>query len=147
MSQIDLPDLSVAAYGLSDPVVIEDEPIVQDDPNDTSTSSYKLSLDLPDGAAGIEIELSGRAVDDLDLFLVFDQNGDGTFTTGEVVASSTSATADESINISRIFAPGAYEVWVHGWAVAGEGATFNMTVNALMGTDLSVGRCSHDDQS
>ncbi len=138
VSQIDLPGVSVAAYGLSDPVVFDDEPIEQDDPDDPSSSSFKYSLALPDGAGGLTIELDGRDVDDLDLFLVYDANGDGVFVNEEVVASSLSAESSESISIAGILAPGSYQVWVLGWSVAGEGATFDMTVMALVGDDLEI---------
>ena len=64
----------------------------QDDPNDPATASVKKSFTLSHAArATITTELS----DDLDLYIVYDADNNGTFTTSEIIASSAGGTGDE----------------------------------------------------
>ena len=64
---------------------------------------------------------------DVDLYVLKD---------GQVIGSSTSASGDESVTLIRP-ADGTYEVWVHGFSVAGT-PTFPLTFDAVQGSDLSV---------
>jgi hypothetical protein len=73
---------------------------------------------------------------DVDLFVVHDANGDGAFTNAEIVASSTTATGNEAVELIRP-ADGNYQIWVQGWSVSGT-PTFPLSINPLQGTDLTV---------
>ena len=73
---------------------------------------------------------------DVDLFVLYDANNDGAFTTNEIVAASASGTADEPVDLIRP-PDGNYQIWVHGFAVTGT-PTFPLTVDAIQGNDLTV---------
>jgi hypothetical protein len=79
----------------------------------------------------------GTDRDDLDLYVLYDFNGDGELTADEVVGQSTTSTADESVRLT-LPPDGLYGIWVHGWAVPGGASTFDIAVNAVQGTDVSV---------
>jgi hypothetical protein len=130
---LDLPGLSAEAFGLSQPFT-GDFVAAQDNPNDPSTASAKYAFTAENAASATVYTVLGS--DDLDLFLVYDANGDGVFTNGEIVASSTTGTSNEFIQVTRP-ADGDYEVWVQGWSVSGN-PTFQLTVDVVQGADLTV---------
>ena len=111
-----------------------DEVAHQDDPDDPATSSVKKDFTL--SHAGSLTVSTDDPNNDLDLFLVLDQNGDGNFTADEIVAVSAGATGEESISASNP-PDGDYQVWVHGYGVTGT-PTFQLTVDAVQGNDLTV---------
>ena len=55
---------------------------------------------------------------DIDEYLLRDENGDGEFTVDEIIAASAGGTGDESISLVNP-PDGDYQVWVHGFAVTG----------------------------
>ena len=133
-SGVDLDGLTAEAFGLSQPTVTT-ETAQQDDPNDPSTASIKRDVTL-EHASRLTVTTALPA-NDIDLFVVFDANGDGAFTTDEIVGSSTTPTGNESV---ELVAPpdGNYQVWVHGFTVAGS-PTFPLTIDPVQGNDLTVG--------
>jgi hypothetical protein len=133
-SSLALADLEVGAFGLGVPQVLS-LPQIQDDPDDPASSSHTFAI-TAQNAALIEATTSA-AEGDLDLFLVYDRNSDGYFDfLDEVVASSTTATANESIRIT--FPPdGEYLLAVHGWG-AQEGEGFTLNLNVIAGDDLQA---------
>jgi hypothetical protein len=74
--------------------------------------------------------------DDLDLFVVYDANDDGTFTNSEIVGSSTTGSSNEFVELVRP-GDGAYQIWVLGWSVSGT-PSFGLSIDAIHGTDLTV---------
>jgi len=110
------------------------QPQVQDDPNDPSTSTYKYPFTL-EHAARLDVQTSGAA-GDIDLFVLYDFNGDGAFNfNSEVVGSSTTSTANEFVSI--VMPPdGNYIAAVHGWNAAN--TTFDIAITAVQGYDLNV---------
>jgi len=111
-------------FGLSQPVT-STETAHQDNPNDPSTASVKKTFTIAHASrATFEVHLPSN---DIDLFVLKD---------GQVIGSSTSATGDESVSLIRP-TDGTYEVWVHGFSVAGT-PTFPRTFDAVQGSDLSV---------
>ena len=132
-SGIDLDGLSADAFGLSQPTT-STETAHQDDPDDPATSSVRKSFTLSHaGRVTVSTAMPGN---DLDLYLLRDANGDGSFTTDEVVGSSAGDTGDESITVSNP-QDGAYQVWVHGFAVSGT-PTFPLTIDPVQGRDMTV---------
>ena len=111
-----------------------DEVGQQDDPGDPSSASIKKDITL-DHASRLTVETT-LGTDDFDLFVVFDANGDGNFTNGEVVGSSTTGASNEFVELS---APpdGDYQIWVQGFAVAGT-PTLELSIDAIQGNDLTV---------
>jgi subtilisin family serine protease len=132
-SGIDLDGLSADAFGLSQTEVTT-ETAHQDNPNDPSTASVKKNLTL--SHAGSLTVSTAQPNNDLDLYLLRDANGDGNFTADEIIAASAGPTGDESISVSNP-PDGNYQVWVHGFAVAGT-PQFPLTVDAVQGNDLTV---------
>jgi hypothetical protein len=125
--------LKAAAFGLSQPSTTT-ETAHQDNPDDPSTASVKKNLTLSH-ASRLSVSTALNS-DDLDLFVVRDANNDGVFSPSEIVASSTSGTANESVDL--ISPPdGNYQIWVHGFSVAGTPA-FTLNVDAVQGNDLTV---------
>jgi hypothetical protein len=129
---IDLDGLTADAFGLSQPVTTT-ETAHQDDPADPSSASVKKPFTLAHAARAT---ITTALTDDLDLFIVYDANNDGTFELSEIVASSAGADGNESVTM---IAPpdGNYQAWVQGFAVAGT-PTFPLTIDAVQGTDLTV---------
>jgi hypothetical protein len=132
-STLDLDGLVAEGFGLSQPDTT-DEQVQQDDPDDPSSASVKKDVTIENASRlTVSTELADQ---DVDLFVVYDANGDGNFTNAEIIASSATATGDEFINIV-LPEDGEYQVWVQGWSVNGT-PTASLTVDAVQGTDLSV---------
>ncbi len=125
---VNLDDLVAEGFGLGLPHEYKDLPIQQDDPNDPSTASYTQTVTI-DHAASLRVDIQGQSSDDLDLYLV-DPNG-------MVVASSTSPTAEEHVSV-KFPKNGKWTIMVHGWSVPDGESTFDMTVNAVQGYDITV---------
>ena len=132
-SSVDLDGLKAEGFGLSQPQVTP-ETVKQDDPDDPSTASVKRNITI-NHASRLHVDTALDS-DDVDLFVVYDANNDGQFTADEIVAASTSGTANESVDLIRP-ADGNYQIWLHGFSVAGT-PTLQLTVNAIQGTDLTV---------
>jgi hypothetical protein len=132
-SSIGLAGLRAEGFGLSRPVTTT-ETARQDDPDDPSSASVKRTFSIQHASRAVfESDL---ATDDLDMFVVYDANHDGTFAPGEIVASSAGATGEERVEIVRP-ADGDYQVWMLGFAVAGT-PQFHLTADIVQGNDLTV---------
>ncbi len=134
-ANVPLPGVSADAFGLSQPSSVA-AAVKQDDPNDPSTASFKR-VDTITHASRATWALPDVGGDDLDLYVVYDANNDGTFSPDEIVGSSTGgAGAAESVTL---VAPpnGNYQVWVHGYAVSGP-HTVPLNTDIVQGTDLTV---------
>lgn len=137
MSSIPLSGLQIQGFGLSTPVVETSVPIQQDDPDDPSTSSYTREITL-ERAGYLDIQLTGGENDDLDLFLIQDLNGDGEFDfETEQIAASTTPESEERITI-QLPEDGNYLIAVHGWSVAPEGSTFDISTLAVQGDGIEA---------
>lgn len=137
--EINLGRVSVASFGLAGPPSLErDLGVSQDDPNDPGSASFTRTLTVNLPAAYLGLTIAGRASDDLDLYLRHDADGDGLFTEEETVASSTSASASESVRLDHPVAKGQYLVMVHGYQVTGGRAGFDLQTDLLAGADLKA---------
>jgi hypothetical protein len=132
-SGVDLEGLSVEAFGLSQPIVTT-ETAQQDDPDDPSSASVKRDITV--SHASRLVVTTALDTDDIDLFVVFDANGDGTFAADEIVGSSTTPTANERV---ELVAPpdGNYQIWAQGWSITGS-PQFELAIDAIQGDDLTV---------
>jgi len=138
-SSIDLPGLVAEGYGLSAPEVLENQEVSQDDPDNPATASYRQDLTL-EHASRLEVRTAdpGASGMDLDLYVLYDANGDGSFSyPGEVVAAGTTPEAEEQVVI-RNPADGDYQIWVHGWSVPDSPNTFTLVIDAIQGNDITV---------
>lgn len=138
-SSLALAGLEVQGFGLGSPDVQRDLPQIQDDPDNPGTASYQIPVTISNGAL---LEASTAADSgDLDLFVLYDFNGDGDFDfDNEVIGQSATSSANESVSVT--FPPdGEYLVAVHGWG-ADPGGVFDLTINAVQGDSLAVGALS-----
>ncbi len=127
-ASVDMDDLVAEGFGLGLPETFTDLPIKQDDPNDPWTSSYTQTVTI-EHAAYLNVDIQGQDGDDLDLYLVDPM--------GRVVASSTTPTAEEHVSV-KFPMDGDWIIMVHGWSVPTGDSTFDMTVNAVQGYDITV---------
>jgi hypothetical protein len=137
---IALEGLNVRTYGLTSgmPESFTDVAVPQDDANDVASSTFKHDVVVTDEPAWFEITLDGEDDDDLDLWLLRDANADGTFAyPDEVVANSSGPAADELIVLPGDAVSGAYQVWVHGFAVNGE-SKFDLTIDVAAGDTVTL---------
>jgi subtilisin family serine protease/uncharacterized protein YfaP (DUF2135 family) len=136
-STINLPDLDVTAFGVSQPIQLVDEVIMQDNPADASTSSWSMEIDMMNGGL-LEVSTDSFNSIDIDLYVLRDLNSNGVPNWGsEIIASSTSPDETEFASIKKP-ADGKYWVFVHGWSVGGPSSTFNIDIEAIQGIDLQL---------
>jgi Subtilase family len=131
-ASVDLDGLAAEAFGLSQPQVTQ-EPVTQDDPDDPSTAGTKKNLTLNHAS---RLHVDTVLDQDVDLYVVYDANNDGTFSPSEIVAASATGSGDEAVDLIRP-ADGNYQIWLHGFAISGT-PTLPLTVNAIQGNDLTV---------
>jgi hypothetical protein len=137
-SSLWLSGLVAEGFGLGGPEFYPDQGIWADDPDDPSTASYTRTLSIAHGAL-LEVQTGNSPDNDIDLFLLYDGDGDEIFDWGSEVIGSSTTPGDEEI-VSVIFpADGDYMIAVHGWSVPAGTGTFDLTVTAVQGDDLSVG--------
>jgi len=127
-ASVKMDDLVAEGFGLGLPETFTDLPINQDNPNNPWTSSYTQTVTL-EHAAYLNVDIEGQDSDDLDLYVVDPD--------GRIVASSTTPTAVESVSV-KFPKDGQWTILVHGWSVPNGTSTFNMTVNAVQGYDITV---------
>lgn len=136
-TSLELPALAAEGYGLSRPEVKTEQEIEQDDPNDPQTASYKRDFTL-EHASSLEIRTQDATGLDLDVYLLYDQNGDSAFAyPDELVTSATTPEGNEQI-VLRHPPDGDYQVWVHGWSVPIGQGTFTFVLDAIQGYEVSV---------
>jgi len=130
-----LPDYTTDGFGLGVPQVYAGQAILQDDPNDPTTASYTKTVTI-NHAGLLDITTGNTSGSDIDLFLYFDSDSDGVFETS--MGSSTTSGDAEQVTL-QFPDDGDYLIAVHGWAVVGGADTFDLTVNAVQGTDITAG--------
>jgi hypothetical protein len=133
-SSVDLTGLTAEAFGLSQPQSFTRQ-TQQDDPNDPSSASVKEDIAISHASSATFTVDVGS--DDIDLFIVYDANNDGTFTNAEIVGSSAGgAGSDERVELVRP-ADGNYQLWAQGWQVAGT-PTIGIGIDVIQGNDMSL---------
>jgi hypothetical protein len=135
VSGMDLSRLSVQVYGLSRLQEYVGT-ILQDDPYDPMASSWTREY-VVSGAGLIEVSTTSSESVDIDLYLIYDFDDDDIPEMGEIIALSTTPSADEHVSVV-LPDDGRYWVFVHGWGVPDGASTFDCTVNIIDGTDLIV---------
>ena len=127
-SEIEMGAFVANGYGLGAPVTTS-ETVSQDDPNDPGTASFTTVVNISNGAL-LDVTTGNTANgSDIDLY-VYDPGG-------ALVASST--TASDAEHVSILFPEdGDYTIAVHGWSVPVSPETFDLTINAVQGSDVTV---------
>jgi hypothetical protein len=116
-------------FWLPDPLVLHNLFVGQDSiyTQDIQVSEPYIHL--------IDIAVNSRPGADIDLYVMYDANGDGVFDfPSELIAYSAGSTANERVKLAAPLTPGHYQVWVYGYNVGPGGNTrFDMTVRQLAG--------------
>lgn len=130
--------LAVAAFGLNRPINLTDEVVAQDDPNNFCTANWIYPLSITNGALLDVTTTSDVPGLDIDLFVLLD-GGDGVFDCidDNLLGVSTTITSEEQVTLD-FPADGDYWIIVHGWSVPGGSQPFDIHINAIYGTDLTV---------
>jgi len=136
VSSLDLAGVTAMAFGMSQPQHLTGQTIYQDNPANFMTASWTRQYMLSN-AGSFEVNLYVGS-NDLDLYILYDQNNDGIPQSNEVIASSTApAGVDEYIKL-LLPTNGRYWVFVHGWAVSPSPSTFDIDINLIQGNMLTV---------
>ncbi|CAN5798957.1 hypothetical protein BH23CHL2_BH23CHL2_17480 [soil metagenome] len=125
-SELPFSGLQATGYGVSAPMTTT-ETIFQDDPNDPSTASFSTNVTMNNGAELTVATCCTANGSDIDLFVYGPS--------GSLLASSTTPTDQEFVTI-QFPADGTYRIDVHGWSVVGGVDTFDLTINAVQGSDI-----------
>lgn len=144
-SQMDLPDFAVQGFGMSLPVELLDHEVKQDATDDRSSASFKHDIVLDDPAGRFTVTTKGEPDNDLDVFIMFDANADGTFEyPAERLIEGTGPTADEQVSVPGLAAPGAYQVWVHGLTVPNGTTRVDVTIDIVSGQSIRIENAPED---
>ncbi len=152
-SEIDMPGAVANAFGLSKPEVLTGVPTQTDPPTVPPTNppspvnaGFKRDIVLATDAPRFSLTLRGEADDNLNLYLMYDANRDGSFVwPGEAVGTSAGATSNEQITGSR--PAGAYQIWVFGQTVNGTDSKFNLTIDIISGDSVKISPATLDLQA
>jgi hypothetical protein len=127
-SQLNLDGFTAEGFGLGSPVTSV-ETILQDDPGDYSTASFVTQVTIQHGGKlNVSTCCSGKG-SDIDLYVVAP---DGSL-------AGTSLTASDTEFVSILFPQdGTYTIYIHGYNVPGGSDTFELTINAIEGYDISI---------
>lgn len=130
--------LTVTTYGLSQPLALANQTAYQDNPSNMCTASWVYTLDI-NNCGMIEINTTSPVPGlDIDL-LLFRDTGSGVWECpgDPLIASSSSGTAAEYIKVTHP-SNARYFVVVHGWIVPGGSAPFDITIQAIQGSDITL---------
>jgi len=136
VSSLDLAGITAMAYGMSQPEHLTGQTIKQDDPANFMTASWTKEYTLT--AAGMLDVIVHPGANDLDLFLLYDKNGNGIPEAGEVIAQSTNPAGVEDFVKVLLPTDGKYWVFVHGWAVVPSPSVFDIDITIIQRTMLTV---------
>lgn len=140
-AEMDILDFRMRGYGMSVPTVTRGLTTTQDVAADINSTTFRQNVTLAEEAGRFSVTISGKPTDDLDLYILYDANKDGVFAYPlESVAQSGNQFAEEQATVPGLAAAGAYQIWVHGFALAG-GATqtsFDMTVDIVAGNTIQL---------
>ncbi|TPV60026.1 peptidase S8 [Aestuariibacter sp. GS-14] len=115
---IEITDFTARASGLVAATVVN-ESLAEDSDNDTFLDDiddgvYLQIVEVEENTDRLVALISDSTAPDLDLFVVFDINGDESISTSEIIAASTTGSWDEYVNIAHPDA-GTYYVFVQNY--------------------------------
>lgn len=127
-TQLALENFQADGFGLSRPEITT-ETASQDDPNDPSSASFSKTVTIQHGAL-LEVQTSNSANgSDIDLYVYGPD--------GSLVGVSGGSTDEEFVSL--LFPEdGDYTIQVHGYSVPSGTDTFELSVNAVQGNDITV---------
>jgi C-terminal processing protease CtpA/Prc len=125
--------LALRTFRRQPPTTLRGQLVRQDDPFDPATASYRRDIHLAAGDVQMTAVVAGAAQADLDAYLLYDVNRDGTFTfPNELWAASTSAGPNETIR-AALLPSGDYQLWVHGYQAPPGARGFRLRLDMLAG--------------
>lgn len=98
-----------------------------DDPFDTGAGVRTFLVDVPDGAMGLFVQTTKSQASDIDLFVGFDQNGDGIAQETEQVCESTTPDSFEDCWVPEP-SSGQWWILVQNWKASVAGANDSVTL-------------------
>jgi C-terminal processing protease CtpA/Prc len=102
----------------------------QDDPNDPTTASLTQTVSVGNGLRRLSVSLDGPNGADIDLYVLHDADGNGTFSfPAELVAAGITASADEVAQVAGLVPAGAYQILIHGYFVPRPPARVSLRVD------------------
>jgi hypothetical protein len=127
-TEIALDGLVADGFGLSQPVTTR-ETVFQDDPNDPSTASFSRTVNISHGAMlDVSTANSGNG-SDIDLYVYGPD--------GSLLGASFTPTDVERVSV--VFpVDGTYRIDVHGWNVPSGSDQFDLTIDAVQGSEVTV---------
>lgn len=123
-SGVNVDPFAINVYGLVDPVRTAGGPLDQDPDQNPSTDPFGEGFEvytytLGSDALWFVAQTRDSEISDIDLFLLYDADGSGTFEwPDELIDTSTSPSANEEVGVT-VPAPGDYLVAVEAWAGSG----------------------------
>lgn len=121
--------MAAEAYGLSQPRHLTDEFIAYTGATnyyyETINNGYLLDVSTTSAVPAL----------DIDLEVWWDSDGDGFYET--FIGGSYTPTADERVRVTYP-GDGDYRIEVYGWSVPAGGALYDINVDAIYGTDMTV---------
>ncbi len=133
--------LAAAGFGLGAPTVYAAETVTQDDDQDPSTDTFNTANGFTNydftvaNGASLQAETFNATTSDIDMYLFYDDAGDG-FQYSDLVAASTTGTSIEIVSVVRP-GDGNWRLSIHGWDVS-SGGTYDLRLTVVQGFDLSV---------
>lgn len=141
LAERDAP-LTVRSAGLVPPSMetLTGQPIVQDDPTDPNTASWRQEMELSDEIGTLMLVLVPEGGEAIDLYLLHDANGDGDFDLAEelVERGIQSGSGARILSITGRPPGGAYQIVAHGLAVGEDGGSFTLQKIIVHGEQLAV---------
>jgi uncharacterized repeat protein (TIGR01451 family) len=130
------------AFGLGAPMDYTDQTVTQDNDQNPATDTFNTAngftnydFTVENGALIDASTFNATAgVNDIDLYLFYDANDNG-FQYSDLIASSTTGTPNETIQVVRPD-DGHYRLSVHGYDVSG--GTYELSLKVVEGFDLSA---------
>ncbi len=136
---MDIAALEFTAAGLRPIEELLDQPVEQDDTGSIESAAFKYPVQVPSPGARFVAQLDTEEDDWLLLYILYDENRDGSFDfADETVAWTTSELPTKAASTGGYLGAGNYEVWVHGWDVQGEDSTFDLRLDVVYGDDLTL---------
>ncbi len=126
-SEIRLRDFVAEGFGLSAPAT-QRGTVNQDNPDDPTTASFTTTVAIHHGAV-LEVSTGNAPGNDIDLFVYGPS--------GQRIASSREPEDEELISIT-FPEDGIYTIAVHGFSVPAGSATFDLTIDAVQGLDMTA---------
>ncbi|MFN2115049.1 MAG: serine hydrolase domain-containing protein [Anaerolineae bacterium] len=137
-SGLDAPELQVRAYGLGSTLSLRDQRAYQDDPNDPSSSRIKAGMQPRGDVGWITAWLFEESDDNLELYLMQDQDLDGVFAWPDDLVDRLTSDQAQGLLVGSRDTPGPYQLWVHGETVNGAASRFALDIVFVSGDDLRL---------